>query len=134
MQERHRAHHPQSIQSAHDMSLSGDCVCALQGKPKWVPDLPLAKWVFIHPARLAQAHEWVKTHAHKEGLSQLGSRFKLSSAQIVDLQKHLGADDAGVAYLQVVYQHHGQRVYVPASCLFGSVAMCACKGAQSQCH
>ena len=89
----------------------------LQGKlKKYMPGMPLAKWIFVHPACTAQAHEWFKEHVHEAGLSppEGRTRIKLSIPQINSLQQYLGHDDEGVAYLQVKYQHHGEMMYVPA--------------------
>ncbi len=79
-----------------------------------MPDMPLAKWVFFHPARLAEVHAWVQANGHADGLSQGSASFKLSTDEIAALTAHLGKDSNGDPYVRVVYQFHGQRVYVPA--------------------
>ncbi|DBA75688.1 TPA: hypothetical protein ACH3X2_009052, partial [Trebouxia sp. C0005] len=86
-----------------------------KGKNKWVCSMPLARWVFLHPGRLAAAQEWVKANVHMDGLtrSEGSDRFKLSMDQINSLQRHLGKDNEGASFVQVKYQHHGERMYVP---------------------
>ena len=78
--------------------------------------MPLARWVFLHPACLAKAHEWVKANVRKDGLSQPegAARFKLEMEHINRLQKYLGRNSEQVSYLQVKYQHHGERMFIPA--------------------
>jgi len=131
----------------------------LQGRKRWVKNMPLAKWVFFHPACVQQADAWVRANANTHGFSRdaKGHGFHLNEEQITKLQAHLGNDPkTGLAYVRVVFQSHGERVYVPAGwvhqvenlqdCVklawdfFGSperlavcLAACACQDCRYQC-
>ena len=89
----------------------------LQGQKEWQQHMPLAKWVFFHPACVARAHAWVMANINKTGFSRdaNGQAFHLKEDHIAKLQVHLGEDPkSGEAYVRVVYQFHGERMYVPA--------------------
>ncbi|DBA96413.1 TPA: putative JmjC domain-containing histone demethylation protein 2C [Trebouxia sp. C0004] len=90
---------------------------AIKGQKNCVQDMPLAKWVFFHPFCVKHADAWVRANANDHGFSRdaKGFGFHLNQEQIAKLQAHLGDDPrTGLAYVRVVYQFHGERMYVPA--------------------
>ncbi len=107
------------LSHADEVVRCSDCMHTfLQGK-----DTPLAKWVFFHPACLEEATAWMKVNVDAAGFQTQRQGKKLYKPfldhdQILKLQAALGeCPETGEAYERVVYQFHGQRIFVPAGWL-----------------
>ena len=86
----------------------------------------LARWVFVNPCSIIRAKEYVRKEFKQcpEGFDKCTKNGRdmfdtfLSQADVAKLSKFLGKDlETGCAYVQTVYQHHGQVVHVPAGWL-----------------
>jgi len=86
----------------------------------------LARWVFVNPCCIVTANEYAKKEfkqcqqgfdkCTKDGHDMFDTF--LSQADVAKLSKFLGKDpETGRAYVQTVYQHHGQVMHVPAGWL-----------------
>ncbi len=81
----------------------------------------MARWVFVNPYFITRGNEFKRCPkgfyiCTDDGLN-LFDTF-LSQSDIAKLSNFLGKDlDTGCAYVQTVYQHHGQVVHVPAGWL-----------------
>jgi len=96
--------------------------CFLQVKE----GIALARWVFVNPCCIVTADEYAKKEFKQcqQGFDKCTKDGRdifetfLSQADVAKLSKFLGKDpEAGRAYVQTVYQQHGQMVHVPAGWL-----------------
>ena len=86
----------------------------------------LARWVFVNPCSVIRANEYVEREfkqcpkgfdkCNKDGCDMFDTF--LSQSDAARLSNFLGKDpNTGNAYVQTMYQHHGQVVNVPAGWL-----------------
>ncbi|KAL3134232.1 hypothetical protein ABBQ38_006663 [Trebouxia sp. C0009 RCD-2024] len=86
----------------------------------------LARWIFVNPCCISRANEFAEREfkqcpkgfdkCTKDGRDTFDTF--LSQSDVATLSKSLGTDpNTGNAYVQTVYQHHGQLVHVPAGWL-----------------
>ena len=86
----------------------------------------LARWIFVNPCCISRANEYAEREFERcpKGFDKCTKDGRdtfdtfLSQSDVARLSNFLGKDpNTGYAYVQTVYQHHGQVVNVPAGWL-----------------